>query len=276
MRNNGIFRKCLTLLAPILLLIVVGMSCAATSEDAVWPENSGTVVETDGKLVIDASQMDQGYVMCCVSAPTENTLMMRVTYSSGAVLDYVLDNTGGYDVIPLQLGSGNYEFALYENVSGTKYSSEGKITLSVQLSDENAPFLAPNQYVDYARTTNAVVKSDELATQSDIYQAVCDFMTNEFQYDFARAEMITKSKQFVLPEIAECFDARAGVCQDLSAIMVCMLRVQGIPAKLIIGYADRYYHAWTTALVDGKAVLFDPTHAIGCINASNYMIERFY
>ena len=146
----------------------------------------------------------------------------------------------------------------------------------MKLDDENAPFLAPNQYVDYVRETNAVVKSDELATESDVYQAVCDFMTSEFKYDFARAEMITKLQKFLLPEIEECFDARAGVCQDLSAIMVCMLRVQGIPAKLIIGYADRYYHAWTVAMVDGKEVLFDPTHAIGCINPKSYTMERFY
>ena len=275
MRDYGIFRKCLALLPPLLLLFAFGTLGLATSGDAVWPESSGTVVETDGKLVIDASHMDQGYVMCRVDAPTDKGLKMRVTFG-GAVLDYDLDNTGEYVVIPLQLGSGNYDFALYQNVSGTKYSSEGKVTLMVQLSDENAPFLVTNQYVDYVRETNAVLKSDELATQSDVYQAICDFMTSEFQYDFARAQMIAKTQQFLLPEIDECFDARAGVCQDLSAIMVCMLRVQGIPAKLIIGYADRYYHAWTTAIVDGQEVMFDPTHAIGCLNASKYTTERFY
>lgn len=274
MRKYGVIRVCLASLLMLLLLALGGVALA-TSEDAVWPEDSGEVVETDGKLMIDASHMNQGYVMCCVSAPTSNKLKMRVTYN-GAVLDYDLDSEGDYEVFPLQLGSGNYEFALYENVSGSKYSSEGKIVLSAQLDDENAAFLVPNQYVDYVRTTNAVAKSDELATQGDIYQTVCDFMTNEFQYDFDRAQMITKTGQFLLPDIEDCFDARAGVCQDLSAIMVCMLRVQGIPAKLIIGYADRYYHAWTVALVDGQEVLFDPTHAIGCINASSYTTERFY
>ena len=275
MRDYGMFRKCLALLPPLLLLIAFGTLGLASSDDAVWPESSGTVVETDGKLVIDASHMDQGYVMCRVSEPTDKALKMRVTFNN-SVLDYDLTNTGDYEVFPLQLGSGNYDFALYENKSGGKYTSEGKITLMAQLADENAAFLVTNQYVDYVRETNAVVKSDELATQSDIYQAVCDFMTNEFSYDFARAEMITKTQKFLLPEIDECFDARAGVCQDLSAIMVCMLRVQGIPAKLIIGYADRYYHAWTVAVVDGQEVLFDPTHAIGCLNVSKYTMERFY
>ena len=273
MRRAAIPRAGLLIILSVLLLFAVACAASASSEDAVWPESSGTNVQTDGKLVVDASHMDQGYVMCCVSAPTDHGLKMRVTYSNGAQFTYDLDNAGDYEVFPLQLGSGNYEFALFENVSGSKYSSEGKVVLSAQLSDENAAFLAPNQYVDYARTTNAVLKSDELATQGDIYQAVCDFMTNEFSYDFVRAQTIPAG---TLPEIDECFDSRSGVCQDLSAIMVCMLRVQGIPAKLMIGYADKYYHAWTVAVVDGQERFFDPTQALGNINAKSYTTERFY
>ena len=259
----------------LTLLLGIGIVAHASSEDAVWPESSGTDVQTDGKLIIDASHMDQGYVMCCVSAPTNHGLKMRVTYN-GAQLTYDLDNAGDYEVFPLQLGSGKYEFALFENVKGSKYSAQGKVVLSAKLADENAAFLVPNQYVDYVRTTNAVIKSDELATQGDVYNAVLDFMKSEFSYDFVRAEGYRQQRPVPLPEIEECFDNRAGVCQDLSAIMVCMLRVQGIPAKLMIGYADKYYHAWTVAVVDGKEVFCDPTHEIGCIDAKKYTIERFY
>ena len=273
MCSSGTLRKGLLVLALALLLFAAGAVAYASSEDAVWPENSGEVVESDGKLIIDASHADQGYVMCCVSAPTGHRMKVRVTYN-GAQLMYDLDNEGGYEVFPLQLGSGNYEFSLFENVKGTKYSAEGKITLSAQLSDENAAFLVPNQYVDYVRTTNAVLKSDELATQGDVYKTVCDFMANEFSYDFVRAKTISPGE---LPEIEQCFDNRAGICQDLSAVMVCMLRVQGIPAKLMIGYADKYYHAWTVALVDGQEVFFDPTAAVGALSGiRKYTIERFY
>ncbi|MBQ6325302.1 MAG: transglutaminase family protein [Clostridia bacterium] len=273
--------RCLNLLRVgfvfVLLTLLMGLGIAAhaSSADAVWPESSGTDVQTDGKLVIDASHMDQGYVMCCVSAPTDHGLKMRVTYS-GAQLTYDLDNAGDYEVFPLQLGSGKYEFALFENVKGSKYSAQGKVVLSAQLTDENAAFLVPNQYVDYVRTTNAVVKSDEICSQGDVYNAVLNFMKSEFSYDFVRQKAIASSGQFLLPEIEECFDARAGVCQDLSAIMVCMLRVQGIPARLVIGYADKYYHAWTVALVDGKEVFCDPTHELGCMDAKKYTTERFY
>ena len=272
MRRSNLLRVGFEFVLLTLLLLAAGVAAHASSEDAVWPESSGTQVATDGKLVIDASHMDQGYVMCCVSAPTKHGLKVRVTFN-GAQLTYDLDNAGDYEVFPLQLGSGKYEFSLFENVKGSKYSAQGKVVLSAKLSDENAAFLVPNQYVNYVRTTNAVLKSDELATQGDVYNAVLDFMRDEFAYDFVRAKTIPAG---TLPEIEECFDNRAGVCQDLSAIMVCMLRVQGIPARLMIGYADKYYHAWTVALVDGKEVFCDPTHEIGCLDAKNYTTERFY
>jgi len=126
------------------------------------------------------------------------------------------------------------------------------------------------------RTTNAVVKSDEICSQGDVYNTVLNFMKSEFSYDFVRQKAIASSGQFLLPEIEECFDARAGVCQDLSAIMVCMLRVQGIPAKLMIGYADKYYHAWNVVTVNGEEVFFDPTNAVGAIDAKKYQAERMY
>ena len=272
MRKLPFLRIGVPLLLLMVLWLALGTAAQASSADAVWPVHSGEEMLVDGKLIIDSSHANQGYVMCSISAPTNHRLKMRVSYGK-VQLTYDLDNSGVYETFPLQLGSGKYEFSLFENVSGSKYSSEGKISISVQLDDENAAFLVPNQYVDYVQTTPAVLKSDELATQGDIYNTVCKFMVDEFDYDFIRAKTISPGE---LPDIDNCFENRAGICQDLSAVMVCMLRVQGIPAKLMIGYADKYYHAWTVAVVDGQEIFFDPTAAIGCLDAKKYQIERFY
>lgn len=79
-----------------------------------------------------------------------------------------------------------------------------------------------------------------------------------------------------LPEVDSTYMNRAGVCQDLSAVMISMLRSQRIPSRLIIGYADGYYHAWTISVVDGQERFFDPTVAVGALKANNYTIDRFY
>ena len=68
-----------------------------------------------------------------------------------------------------------------------------------------------------------------------------------------------------------------GVCQDLSAIMACKLRTQGIPCKLMIGYADKQYHAWTVSIINGEEVFYDPTAALNAISkVKEYTLERFY
>ena len=103
--------------------------------------------------------------------------------------------------------------------------------------------------------------------------AVSGFLAGEFQYDFTRAKTIGAGEK---PDIDYCYDNRMGICQDLAAVTACMLRVQGVPAKLVIGYADKYYHAWCSVVVNGQEILFDPTNAVGAINVKKYTTERMY
>ena len=269
-------RLCVALAAIGALLAALVILTYASSVNAVWPEPSGASVASDRKLVVDASHSDQGYVMVRVSKPGKNRFKVRVTKDKGQ-LTYDLNPDGEFEVFPLQLGSGSYEFALYENVKGTKYASEGKVALWVELADENAAFLVTNQYVDYDMESTTVAAADELTasltSQAEIYEAVCNYMADNFSYDYVRAQTIGAGE---LPEVDACFDRKSGICQDMSAVMVCMLRSQGIPAKLMIGYADKYYHAWTVAVVDGEEKFFDPTAAIGALNAKKYQVERYY
>lgn len=283
------FRKgcaLIALLALSALCFALIVHAVGGSENAVWPDPLGEKVQSDGKLIVDYSQRELGYVMVRVSQQTSHGLKLRVNYGNASLPDsdpnkyaqltYNIDNTGLYETIPLPLGSGYYEFQLYENVKGNKYSAEGKVAMTVQLVDENAAFLVANQYVSYMKSSLTVQKSDELCagkSAADTYKTICEFMSKEFAYDFVRALTI---KAGTLPEVDPCFERRMGICQDLSAVMVCMLRVQGIPAKLVIGYADKNYHAWTVAIVDGEERFFDPTAAVGALGASNYTVERMY
>lgn len=259
----------------LLGLWLWGGGALASSADAVWPEAAGTNVQKSGALEVDASHMDRGYVMIRTSQPTNKGLKVRVSLGQWQ-LNYDLNSQGEYEAFPLQRGSGTYEISLFENVKGNKYAAGGKVKLNVKLRDENASFLVPNQYVSYELWTAAVQKSDEICTGGDaqsIFNQVSRFIAQEFEYDFVRAKTIQAG---VLPDIDYCYDNRMGICQDLAAVTVCMLRVQGVPAKLQIGYADKYYHAWTSVIIDGKELFFDPTNAVGALNASRYSVEREY
>lgn len=275
-RGCGMNRKILLCLLTALLLLGAGGFLGVAAGEAKWPEGSSNGVQNDGKMKVDVSHANQGYFMAAVTGTTKHRLKLRVVMGD-TTMTYDLNGDGDWEVFPLQLGSGKYTVALYENVSSKNYASAGKITLNVDLDDENAAFLYPNQYVSYTRVSEAVAAADKLCAglnEKDSFKAVRQYIIDNFAYDYLKS---VTAKSSELPDIDGSFKKQMGLCQDLSAIMVCMLRTQGIPSKLMIGYADKNYHAWTVTVIEGREVLFDPTVALNAINKpSTYSIERYY
>lgn len=259
-------------------LVMSGILAGASSYGSPprWPESTGETVYQDGKLTVDASHIGEGYFVASVPGGSKHRLKLRVTKDE-FTLTYDLNGEGQAEVFPLQLGSGDYEIGLYENIAAKKYAQEGHMILTAALSSEDIAFLYPNQYVNYTSDSPIVEKAVELCascTEKEAYEAVCDFMRSEFVYDFVRAVTVNAGS---LPDIEGCYETRMGICQDLSALMVGILRTQGIPARLMIGYADNNYHAWTSAEVDGEERFFDPTAELNAIaKPEEYSLERFY
>lgn len=258
------------------LVLLCGVVACAALPNAHWPAADGKP-KKDGSLTIDASHADEGYIM--VKGPeTSKRLKLRVKFDD-QTLDYDLSGEGDYEVIPLQLGSGKYTCTLYKNVSGKKYAQDGRVTVKADMADPNSAFLYPNQYVNYDENTAAVKKSEELCagltTQKECFDAIFDFITTGFVYDFVK--MVTVQPG-MMPDIDDCFEKRMGICQDLSAVSACMLRVQGIPARMMIGTLENgTYHAWVVAVVDGQEILFDPTAELSAVaKDQEYTVERFY
>lgn len=54
----------------------------------------------------------------------------------------------------------------------------------------------------------------------------------------------------------------SGVCQDYAHLLLCVLRLLGIPARYVSGQllGEGVPHAWVEALVDGRVIAYDPTH----------------
>lgn len=276
MKRSGRARIWLTCVL-VVLFVVQTVLCYAALPNAHWPSADGKSKKADGGLVIDASNASEGYIL--VKGPkTSKRLKFRVKFGD-QTLDYDLNGKGEYEVIPLQLGSGNYNCTLYKNVSGKKYAQEGRVGVKADLVDPNVSFLYPNQYVNYNENTAAVQKSAEicagLTTQQECYDAIFNFIKTGFVYDYVK--MVTV-KPGMMPDIDGCFEKRMGICQDLAALGACMLRVQGIPARFMIGTLENgTYHAWVVAVVDGKEILFDPTAELSAVaKDQEYTIERFY
>lgn len=248
---------------------------AAMLHEAIWPRQSGEDLIEKETFVLDSSNAEDGYFMA-KQEDDGSRRKMRVA-KGGQTYTYDLSSSGEYEVFPLQMGSGKYTCSVFRNVKSNKYSKEAEITLNVELKNEYVPYLSPSQYVYYTPNFKAVEQSKKLCegltTDVEKYNAIIGYISQNFAYDYDRA---ASNPSFYLGDVDGCFESKIGLCQDLAAMTACMLRVQGIPSQLVIGYADRYYHAWNKVLLDGEYRTLDITAEITGVPASRYTEERHY
>ena len=274
----ALFKKSCAVLLKLLILTLVWCACcfaAVLMYTAVWPEQTGEEIVIKNDAEIDSSNVDDGYFMA-MHESCSSSLKLRVA-KDDIIYTYDLNNDGEYEVFPLQMGNGKYTCSIFKHVEGNKYSKAAEVTLNVELVHEYVPYLVSSQYVYYTPEFKAVEEAallcEGMETDLEIYDAVVNYMKENFTYDYARA---ASNPGFYLGDVEGCFETRIGLCQDLSAVTACMLRTQGVPCQLVIGYADEYYHAWNKVYVDGEYRLLDITAVITGVPAKEYTEVRHY
>lgn len=260
-----------------LLIFVISLTSAfALWSGIIWPEASGRDVSSNDALTVDYSHASDGYIMC-KGKPSNSRYKMRIE-KDGQTFTYDLNTDGFYETFPLQLGSGKYKVSLYKNKSGKKYSSGGEVKISASMNNEYAAFLIPTQYVDYTSSSGVVAMSDELcaglSSDREKFEKIRSWIKATFLYDYVKAATVASG---TLPDIDGTLENRMGICQDLAAIAACMLRVQGIPTQMAIGYRNNEYHAWNYVYLDGQFQLYDPTMEVNDVTKEGkYTLERYY
>ena len=236
------------------------------------PEASGVQVYSNADASIDASNAADGYVMVKYTGSAAKVRMLIET-PAGNTYNYLMALDGQYDVYPLSEGSGTYKIGVYENLHDDQYATAFTQSVNVTLKDEYSMFLYPNAYVDFNANSNAVKKGQELAaganTDIEVVQNVYHYITKNVTYDYDKAETVQSG---YIPTVDETLATGKGICFDYASLMGAMLRSQGIPTRLEIGYAGTEYHAWISVYTketgwidkiiqfDGKNwILMDPT-----------------
>lgn len=228
------------------------------------PVASGTAVEQNGKAKIDYSNIADGYVMVNFTASTDKRLKVRVEGPSSTQYMYNL-NAGEWTTFPLSDGNGKYQVTVFENTTDSKYATVLTASFDAALKDEFAPFLRPNQYVNYENAPNTIAKAEELLSGiSDPLEkvgAVYDYVIHNMTYDKQLAATVQSG---YLPVLDTVLAQKKGICFDYAALMTAMLRSQNVPCKLVVGYAGKAYHAWVSVWteesgwIDG-VIFFDGT-----------------
>jgi transglutaminase/protease-like cytokinesis protein 3 len=198
------------------------------------------------KSEIDASASEDGYVK--IKYLKETAKKLKVIIEKGKEkYTYDLNSKGEYDTYPLQMGDGKYKIRVFENISGNKYSIKQTVTISVKLKEEKAPFLVPNQLVNFTDTSETIKKAAELTEgKTDDFEkidVIYDYIITNIKYDAEKAAAV---KSGYLPSIDEILKSNKGICFDYASLMAAMLRSQDIPAKLVTGYSSNLnvFHAW--------------------------------
>ncbi|MEA4919667.1 MAG: transglutaminase-like domain-containing protein [Clostridiaceae bacterium] len=241
----------------------------------LMPEASGKIVYSNQNAAIDASNSEQGYIMVKYTGSSTAKKKVIVTGPSKVRYTYDLNSNGQYEVFPMSDGSGGYTVGIYQNISGTKYGTVYTASMNIALQDEFAPFLLPNQYVNYNENSKATLKAAELTkdqpTILNKIDVIYKYVINNVAYD--RQEAATVQSGY-LPNVDEVLTTGKGICFDYAALMTAMLRSQGVPTKLVVGYSGTAYHAWINTwtkesgwlegviFFDGTTwKLMDPTYA---------------
>ena len=128
----------------------------------------------------------------------------------------------------------------------------------------------------YTAQSNAVKRAATLCdglTDAEKLEAVTGYLTRNLLYDYIKSVTLTGS---YTPDVDATLESGTGICLDFAALTACMLRSQGIPTQLVIGYADGAYHAWNLVLIDDEWQRVDITAAVTNTNYLRYETERTY
>lgn len=213
------------------------------------PEASGSVTYESGGISIDASNTSQGYFMVKYSGSAPK-IKIQVTGTDGAIYMYT-SHKGDWETFPLTTGSGRYRVDVLENVTGDMYTLSCSEALDVSIEDEFGPFLMPNQYVWYEAGMEsmdlAVKLSEKSSDDLNFVENVYEYVIKNVDYDYDKASNVPVD---YVPSIDETLDSGKGICFDYASLMASMLRSQGVPTKLVVGYSGSAYHAWISVYTE--------------------------
>lgn len=225
-------------------------------------------IEASGKkqykkkhAVVDYSNTSDGYVMAQYSGKCKNVKVII----QGPVDKYTYTiSDDRWNSFPLSQGNGEYRISMYENVKSNKYAQILTKAFDVELTDEFAPFLRSNKYVNYAEAPNTVATAKKLAEgldgPMDIVTEVFMYVVGTMTYDKDLAENVQSG---YVPDLDYDLQTKTGICFDYASLMTGMLRSLKIPCKLVVGYAGGVYHAWISVWIEGEGWIENVIHFDG-------------
>ncbi len=181
----------------------------------------------------------------------------RVRYESEKTIKLMVEKDGSrffYDldddaesILPLQSGDGTYRICVLEQKVDNRY----RVALSKKVEyiavDENECFTNPMDIIDWKEGDPIYEKAMDLTqgleTDNEKMMAIYNFTVNSFDYDYDKINYIDGT---YVPNPNAMLEEKQGICYDYASAFAAMLRINGIPTRLVKGYKNGIdvYHAW--------------------------------
>jgi hypothetical protein len=209
----------------------------------VAEQPGAAVVEAD-RAILDYSNAAGGYVsvMSYLGDIKVKVLVDRPGYDR---YQYTITSGGSYATIPLTTGSGTYTISVLENLYDDQYSPILSQDVSVETVDEFAPFLYPNQIVEFSAGDATVQLSQQVTenatSEVEAVDQIYMYVVQNFTYDYDQLATVAPGYE---PNNDKMLEKEKGICYDFASLTATMLRAQRLPTKLDVGYCGQAYHAW--------------------------------
>lgn len=251
------------ILPVILALVLAGITgCAPPS-----------TLQGNDKAQMETARLELGLIDLRYIGGADVRIKAQISGEGKTTYNYDLNGGGDWETFSFPQGDGTYTVKVLENTTENRYQPVYTTQVTIALSDPKSPFLYPNQFVHYREDSPAVKTANELMTDggTDAQKAALafDYVVDHLTYDHGKERSV---KPGYLPDVDAVLAQEEGICFDYAALLCAMCRSQGIPCKLMVGYAGTVYHAWVevycenSALVDnaipitaGEWSLLDPT-----------------
>lgn len=118
------------------------------------------------------------------------------------------------------------------------------------ISDSEKYILCHQESARYAEKITRAAGSD-----MEKYEIITGYISENIIYDYIRAVKLPKTG--CGPDLDYVWDNKRGVCMDIAALAVWMLRAAGVEALMCIGNVRGYPHAWVEVEIDGETYIYD-------------------
>ena len=229
-------------------------------------------------LSVDSSNCKNGTIKVAIVDPGLNARYKLGVALKGQCYYYDLDPEQTA-TIPLQMGKGAYLLLLFKEVTDSLYDVVCQAKVYAK-PDPNHIWLEPNVKVNFespdiiSRLQREMKRIGLSSSAYAKYRKIADYTRYGFGYDYITVFKHLQTTAYV--DLDRVITRRLGLCEELSALTVALLRIENIPARLVIGRANGVDHAWVETFIDDETMLFDPSLSESRQEEVTYIPQRYY